>query len=95
MFASKYAGKCTCGEKFAAGTVIVYKRGAVVGCPACNFGDLSGLSDDALMEHYRGTQALANLAFSSRNPKAGKVLAQLDHVCAEVNRRRAALYTAR
>lgn len=87
---ARYAGKCICGEKFAAGADIAYFRGAVVGCSACNYGDLSSLSDDALMEHYRGTQALANLAFSSRNPKAGKVIAHHDYVCAEVNRRRCA-----
>lgn len=90
LITARYAGRCSCGATFDAGTSILYKRGAVVGCPACDHGDLSGLSDDALMEHYRGTQALANLAFRTKNPKASKVIAHHDHVCDEVNRRRAA-----
>lgn len=90
LIAARYAGRCSCGAKFPAGTAIAYRRGAVVGCPACDHGDLSGLSDDALMDHLLGLRALADRAVAMRSPRTGATLAQLDHVAAEVNRRRAA-----
>lgn len=89
LLAARYAGRCTCGAKFPIGTAIVYRRGAVVGCPACDHGDLSGLSDDALMDHLFGLRSLADRAVAMQSPKTGAALAQLDHVAAEVNRRRA------
>jgi hypothetical protein len=88
-----------CGAKFAAGTAIAYRKASdhpIVGCPACDYGDLSGTSDEALGEHLRGLWALANNAVNmqARAGSVGRLLAQIDNAAAELGRRRAARVAA-
>lgn len=90
-FPAKFAGRCMCGEKFAAGTVIAYRKSyahSIVGCPACDYGDFSACSTEFLGEHLRSLHVLANNGMNIRSPGVGRLLALIDTVAAELGRRR-------
>lgn len=79
LLTAKYAGKCACGARVAAGEQIAYSRRydwPIVGCAACAFGTFEGLNADALLVEARSYMALANNAANmrARDGSVGRLL---------------------
>jgi len=88
---ARFPGKCSCGHRVQPGEEISYLNGSIVGCPVCEQGDLSGLSDEALHDHWRSCWALANNAVNmrARDGSVGRLLGMVDLAAAEMASRRA------
>jgi hypothetical protein len=69
LIVAKFAGRCACGAKFAAGAQIAWSKSydySNVGCAACDFGTFPGVSPEALLAEARGYMALADNAINMR-----------------------------
>lgn len=93
IIVAKFAGRCSCGAKVAAGSRIAYGKSydhAIVGCEACDFATFPGATPESLIVEARGYMALADNAIRmmARDGSVGRLLTR-NTLCVEAARRAA------
>lgn len=83
LITARFAGRCACGAKVAAGATIAFGGSynhRIAGCAGCDFGTFEGCSADYLRDTCRSYMALADNAISmrARDGSVARLLTRLD-----------------